>query len=477
MTAPAPAPALSGGGSDVLVFPRPRRTARHRRQTRWTRWAMGSNAVPRSKRLTAARQRVMTLTIVDQVASSISNFALAFLIAHYGNAHVIGVFAVLTATYTLTQGLVRGMTSDCLLTRHESDDGRMVSYERGGFSSALTYASGLAVVMLVVSVALPAELRVPLMVFALSFPLMACQDFARYIGISRYAPEYSIVLDVAWLVLFIACYMVLHHAGLTSLPWVFGAWSATGAAVGVYALWNHLPRGAVRDHLTFWYRSERSVGFRFAGQMLINTAWTYVVVYLFVLVFTFTVIGQFKLAQVIFGPITVMVAGVLTAMVALAARAFAVDPTRAVRFVFLGGAATAAVTLLWTLAVYEAPVHTMTKIFGSAWPAARHLVPAMGLALALQSMAAAASAGLRSMRAAKQSLRVAMCMVPILFVLCMGGAALWGVEAAVLALCVGYLIYVVAGWTVLIRTVRTYDPDASSGPVGEPEELLEVVPA
>ena len=33
-----------------------------------------------------------------------------------------------------------------------------------------------------------------------SFPLMACQDYARYIGISRYDPAYAIRLDVAWLV-------------------------------------------------------------------------------------------------------------------------------------------------------------------------------------------------------------------------------------------------------------------------------------
>src|ERR1700693_5564410 len=84
-----------------------------------------------SRRATASSQRVMVLTIVDQGASSVSNFALALVVAHYSSASALGVFAILTTTYVLSQGLVRSLSSDCLLTRSEGDAGLRSNYERG----------------------------------------------------------------------------------------------------------------------------------------------------------------------------------------------------------------------------------------------------------------------------------------------------------------------------------------------------------
>lgn len=439
------------------------------------RWSLGANVVPRARRTETTSRRVTILTVVDQGASSVSNFALAFIVAHYSGAHVLGVFAVLQAAYIIAQTLVRGMTSDCLLTRHEADDAGMERYERGGFASAVMYACAASVVLLAASMLLSHELRVMFVIFAVAFPLMACQDYARYIGISRYRPEYAIVLDVAWLLLFVVAYVALRHTGHVSLPWIFGAWAGAGAAVGLFALWNHATRRDVPGYLRFWYRSEHAVGLRFAGQTLVTSTWAYIVINLFILIFSISVIGEFKLAQLIFGPVTVLVAGVLTAMIAQAARAFAVDSRRALRFVAGAGVLTFAGTLVWTALIYAAPVHTMTKVLGPTWPAARHLVPAMGLAMALASLAQAATTGLRSIRAAKESLRLVVCMVPVLFTFCIGAGALWGVEAAVLALCAAYLVYVVAGWALLVRTVQRFHPDAAaSGPPSADDEQLVV---
>ena len=41
-------------------------------------------------------------------------------------------------------------------------------------------------------------------------------------------------LDLAWLVLFGAAFLVLRSLQHVSMPWLFGAWSATGAAVGLW---------------------------------------------------------------------------------------------------------------------------------------------------------------------------------------------------------------------------------------------------
>ena len=95
----------------------------------------------------ASSQRVMALTIVDQGASSVSNFALAVIVAHYSSASALGVFAILTSTYVLSQGLVRSLSSDCLLTRSETDDGLRSTYERAGYLAAIVLSVSLAVVI------------------------------------------------------------------------------------------------------------------------------------------------------------------------------------------------------------------------------------------------------------------------------------------------------------------------------------------
>jgi hypothetical protein len=392
----------------------------------------------------------MTLTVMDQGASSISNFALAILVAHYSDAHAIGVFAILTTTYVLSQGVVRSVTSDCLLTRSETDDRIMGRFEGGGYVAALVASAALSAALLAVSGYLSGAFTVPLLVFAVAFPLMALQDFSRFIGISRHDPAYAIRLDMAWLLLFIVAYVVLRTLDLVSLPWLFGAWSGSGALVGLTTLRSNLARGG-RALLGFWVRSERAVGLRFAGQFMLVTSWSYFIVYLLVFVISLSAIGHFKLAQLALGPISVMGAGLQSALIALAAKKFTIDRHRALQFLFIAGAAMAVVTAAWTALVYVAPVHAMTSVLGRSWPQARTLVPFIGLGFALGAFSSSATSGLRALRAAKENFHLAVLMLPFLFIPSMGGAVLWGARGAAIGLCVAYGVYSVLGWSLLLR--------------------------
>ncbi len=404
----------------------------------------------------------MVLTVADQGASSVSNFALALIVAHYSSASALGVFAILTTTYILSQGLVRSLSSDCLLTRSETDGSVRLTYERAGYLAAIVLSVVLAALVLAMSGLLPSAFTVSFVIFAVSFPLMACQDYARYVGISRYDPAYAIRLDVAWLVLFLGAYVVVRHAGLTTLPWLFGAWSATGALVGLWTLRAHLSGRRRHGLLRFWDESERGVGLRFAGQFMLVTSWTYLISYLLLFVLSLSAIGEFKLSQLALGPVTVLLAGLQSALIALAAKRFQVDSGRAVRFLALGALGAFALTLVWTALVYGAPVHDMTTVFGRSWPAARGIVPYAGLAVALSGVAGAATSGLRAMRAASENLRLALCMVPFLFVLCMGGAKLYGTHGAAGGLAVAGAIYSVLGWWLLLKVSRSFEPGVST---------------
>ena len=62
------------------------------------------------------------------------------------------------------------------------------------------------------------------------------------------------------------------------------------------------------------------------------------------------------------------------------------------------------------------------------------------------------------MRAAHENLRLALLMMPFLFVLCMGGAKLYGTRGAAGGLAAAGAIYSVLGWGLLIRAARGFAP-------------------
>ena len=78
------------------------------------------------------------------------------------------------------------------------------------------------------------------------------------------------------------------------------------------------------------------MGLRFAGQFMLVTSWTYFVSYLLLFVLPLASIGVFKLSQLALGPITVLLAGVQSALIALATKRFQLDTHKAVRFLLIG---------------------------------------------------------------------------------------------------------------------------------------------
>ncbi len=125
--------------------------------------------------------------------------------------------------------------------------------------------------------------------------------------------------------------------------------------------------------------------------------------------------------------------------------------------------------LAWLVVIYFIPVATMTKAARPDLAAGPPAGAADGTRLRPELLPGAAASGLRSIRAAKENLRLALSMVPVLLLCCMTGAVVWGVQGAAGGLCAGFVVYAVVGWIMLIRAVRRFEPDA---PTIEP--VLEV---
>jgi O-antigen/teichoic acid export membrane protein len=407
-----------------------------------------------STRITASPSRVLSLTVVDQGFSSLSNFALAGIVAHYSRAHQLGVYAIVASVYILVQGVVRSSTSDCMLTRHETDDDVMAPYERSGYLSAFLLACTMSVLIALACLFLTHAFIGPMLVFAICFPLVSLQDFSRYIGISRHDPGYAIRLDVAWLVLFIAAFVVEKKTGHVGLTWLVGAWTATGGMVGVWTIRRHLSLKGVRDQLRFWLKSEGSVGWKFAGQFLLSSSWSYVIFFLLAFVLSVSALGVIKLGQLAMGPLSVASVGLQSAMIAMAAKKFPYHPMRTLKFIFAVATGTAVVTTAWMLLAYFAPLHFMRNLLGPTWPEARHVVIYVGLGFVIASWTGAGAAGLRALRAAKENLWLALFLVPFLITPPMVGAYVDGLHGAVVGAVFSNAFNCIFTWIVLVWAAK-----------------------
>ena len=91
---------------------------------------------------------------------------------------------------------------------------------------------------------------------------------------------------------------------------------------------------------------------------MLVTSWTYFISYLLLFVLPLSSIGVFKLSQLALGPITVLLAGVQSALIALATKRFQVDTHQAIRFLLIGGLGPSPLTIVWTGTRLRAPPST-----------------------------------------------------------------------------------------------------------------------
>ncbi|HEY1828514.1 MAG TPA: hypothetical protein VGF87_10855, partial [Acidimicrobiales bacterium] len=401
-------------------------------------------------------------------------FALQGIVAHFSHANALGVFAIITSTYIIGQGITRSCTSDCMLTRHETDDAAMRPYEQGGYLSAFIVSCGVAALIALSTLLLHHQFMGPMLVLAIFLPVGALQDYARYIGLSRHDPGYSVRLDAAWLFLFLAAFAVEKHYHHQSLTWLVGAWISTGALVGLWTIHQHLTTKGVRPLLRFWVKSEGSIGWKFAGQFLLSQGWPYFIFFLLAFVLSVGDIGIFKLGQLAMGPLSVASVGLQSAMIAMTAKRFPYEPMKTLRFIFYMATGTAAVTAAWMFLVYYLPVHVMTTVLGPTWPQARHIVIYCGLMYIIASWTGAGAAGLRGLRAAKENLWLAIVMLPFLLVPAIIGAKIDGLVGACIGAVISNVFNAVFTWVVLIWAARRVE--VQEEPPGPPDEIQMLEP-
>ena len=316
----------------------------------------------------------------DQALSAVSNVVISLALVRSGGAEALGIFTVAFAAYLIVLGFLRALLSEPVLTIPVEPTGVPDEAERFGVTTAVTYLLPASLIIIGVGV-LAGGFEIVLI--GLVLPLVALQDFFRYLFFRRGRPELAALLDGAWVVTSVIGWPLIASRGSLSVALV--VW-ATGGALGVvigFAV-TKVRFGPIRRSLAWWWRGIRPLGGFLALSGIIFTLFSQITILGLAAILGAADLGTLRSVQIVLGPVGL----VLTAFTVFALPRLSTSSARhSMRVAWLasGGAVVLAATstiVLWLLAPVLVPL-----LFGEELEVPRLLVLAVGARTTLGALA------------------------------------------------------------------------------------------
>jgi O-antigen/teichoic acid export membrane protein len=408
--------------------------------------------------------------IADQGLSSISNFAVGFVVLRMLGPEGLGLFTLAFTTYLIALNISRGLATDPLVVRFagaETRDWRQATASSAGTAlvvGALTGSACLVPRLLFPGVLGP-ELEAALAALGVSLPGLLVQDSWRYAFFAAGRGASAFLNDLVWVSAQGFIFMMLVRSNSREIAPLILAWGgAASAAALVGAIQARLlprPGRCVR-----WVRHHRDLGLRYMAENLSLSAEVQLRAYGTTAIAGLEAVGLLRAAELILGPVTVVHFGLELVALPEAVRSLQDSVRRLRRLCVLLGTMLALSTLLWTVAALLVPSSVGSAVFGPAWPAAQSLLTPMGLWAGIAGLSAGATVGLRALAAARRSLRARLVSCALRSAGCFAGAAMAGVTGAAWGLVVTQVFATVFWWQQFQRACHERDlrpPPATIG--------------
>jgi O-antigen/teichoic acid export membrane protein len=401
--------------------------------------------------------------MVDQGVSGLSNVLVSVFVARSLSESEFGAFSVAAVVALLTMGVSRALVGEPLLSRFSAVAAEVrVRLVPDMLGAALAVSVVVAAVVAVVGAALGGEAGTALLALALVLPLIVVQDTWRYAFIVD-RPAAALVVDVVWLAG--VCVALPLAPGGAEAAWYVAAW---GLAAGAGAVAGQvLGRATVSSvpHPWRWLRDNREMGVRFLGEFVTGQSVGQFVVLGVGAIAGLGTLGAVRAAQMFFGPINTIHAGIFLALVPEGAQVRD-EPHRLRRLMVAASGLLVAVAAVWTVVGLALPSRWGTELFGQSWAGAADLLGPLGLGMMAGSVATGGYAGLRALGAARASLRARLETAPPQLVLPLAGTAVADGGGYVVGFGLAHAASAAIYWTEFLRAL--HGAPTGHGPVDEP---------
>lgn len=392
--------------------------------------------------------------LLDQVASSLTNFALALLVARSVGVEEFGAFSVAFIVYLILVEVLRALSLEPLLIRYSAAT-------REAWSAAVASVLGLAIlagVIIAIPIALvgwgvSGEARGVLFALAVSLPGLLLQDSCRYAFFAAGRPLSAFINDTVWGIVLLTSVVAFSAIGDPTAGSYTLLWGLTGTLAGVLGMWQ---LGVLPNFRTIrgWLESNRDIAPRFVIEVAAGTGGFYGAFLVVGAIAGLASVGALYAARVLMGPIGVLY---------LAAASFSVSegsrhqqrPGMVERFVHRVGALLPAAALLWTAALLLVPENLGGSLLGDSWVEARPVLLTFGIFWATRGAIVGARSGLRIFAAATRSLRSEVVSASLVLVGSAIGAVAAGATGASLALALTGTVGAAFWWFEFQREAAT----------------------
>ncbi|GAB2615126.1 hypothetical protein GCM10027067_28420 [Pseudactinotalea suaedae] len=203
------------------------------------------------------------VTILDQVVSSLSNFALVTLVANVTTPEEFGRFSLGYVVLLFFLGFQRSLVGEVLLVRFSGVGTRPRGVDDAAAGVSVSVGALAALVLGVCGVVAGGDVRVWIALLAAG-PIIFAQDIARYVLIARKRSGDALVSDVVWVLAAVPVMVWLvttdADAWLLVAVWVLGG----GVAATVALIRARLVARPV--HGVRWLAQNRDIAIRFSGE-------------------------------------------------------------------------------------------------------------------------------------------------------------------------------------------------------------------
>jgi O-antigen/teichoic acid export membrane protein len=406
--------------------------------------------------------------LADQVLSSATNFLLALLVARTVGPRELGAFSMAYATFTFSLGAVRAIAGELLVVRHSAvsaDDWRDGVKRAAG--TALMAGVVVGVACLIAGVTVGEPFRTVLSIVGISLPFLLVQDVWRFAFFARRRGSAAFLNDLVWAAVMFAAFAVLRHSDVSSVAWFTFGWAAAGslaAIVGAFQL-EVLPSGpwaAVK-----WLRRHRDIAPRFFAEFAVGTGVSSLTLFAIGGIAGLGEVGRLRAGEIALGPLNVLFLGVGLVATAEGVRLLHESPRRLVLGCRWLSLSVMAGVLVWAAVILSVPRSIGEAVLRANWDAARSLLPPLLIALTTYGSSFGAWTGLRSLAAAKRSLRAKCIDGSLTLFAGLAGGYLAGAKGVAWGYAVTGCLKSLNAWWQFSRALREHEPRSEAGGVSE----------
>lgn len=422
----------------------------------------------RTRRLLAARRRPALRRgawgVLDQVLSSLGNFALGLLVVRNVDIASFGVYSLLFVTYLLFLGTIRTLLSQPFTIRLPEHRDTATPDQAAVLAGTLVVALAGSAAVVCFALITGGDSTRSLAAFAVVLPGLLMQDAYRLTFFALGRPRDAAVNDFVWTALMLlgaGTVVLMGFANVATLVLCWGGGASVAAVVG----WMQCH---VRPRLRGawpYFRRNRDLGIPLTGDFWAQQGALQASTYGMGLIASVTVVGVFRGAAFLMGPLNLITNALAVVALPELAR-LRHTSLRAVTRTVTGLSALPALAAVLAGTIFVMVPDTWgTALMGPIWQRLDGVVVPFALARAAGGAAWGAIIGCRALEAATGMLRTRLIASPVSIILTLAGAAVAEARGAAIGMAVGETVGLVLWWLQYWRATEQWADSSTTAEI------------